>query len=1033
MEPKRRFLDLLRHSQGVLFLAVLLVLLGRAPAQVQAASNSPYPPTLTAPADRANVSTMMPTFSWAAVPGATNYFIEISADPLFGSSTLDGYTTAATFIPDSAKYLKYGMTYYWRVTAYENGWSSTASVARRFTVTLQQSPSDGAFVTKPQITFAWNAAPGAIFYQFYWSQTTPINFGNNPTFTTGKTTLITTNLTADGPWFWAVCVYLRSGQRECPVYAKNVNPWVVTLTSGLPPAPTLSLPPKGYFFNYNQPELKWNAVPVGTPDFPFNYQVQIDTHADFSQPSCDQTVVTLYFDLSTTWCNLYDGKYNWRVRAVNQTGSAGKWSPVWQFTIDTVSPIPPALLSPADYSVSTASPKIFKWSKSSSDTISYELVVTSGNSTVLDETNLQGTSYPLTKKDPVLGAGDYQWYVTARDAAGNSNHTQNPFDFQIVTSLPPVPAVPALTTPAANGHINDPSFAWTLVGDPAVTAGLSSEIQVDDVAGFSEPTSYMLDDQTILPGDPTSVTLDPSILPDQWLDDPTGPYYWRVRAFDASSGYSSQWSAVRTFWFNNTPPNQPALLAPSEEAALSQLNPTFSWSPVPGAVKYDLQITDNSVSLPVVHVFKATSYTPPGHGLPYFGPVSWNLTAADAYGNLSQVSDDGTFTIYIQNTPAQGAIVTVARPNFKWSAYPGASSYNLIVKYADSLKTFFNVPVSGTNYTPPGNEALGPGKYVWQVVVNGAANPPTPPDNWVLYIKPSLPAAPTLISPANNALIGSAGQKMDHASWSNVAFEDHFELEISTSPKFILAVPVILPGNDVDYTITNPNLLPSTSGVYYWRVRGVNSDGAGGSWSSVHTFTLDLLRPAAPFLLSPASGGSVTNSHLMLTWSAISDAVAYDLVISPTDLPLPSDPAFPLPTHLGKVTSYKLPTTLGEGHYYWTVQAYDAAGNPSGYAFPQDFYILAGLNVPKPSPTPTVTIEATLTATPAPLATDAPPPAVTPTPIPAEPTEATPIPPATPTAAAPLATASASPTEVESLVPTETPVPTAATPPAAMP
>ena len=632
-----------------------------------------------------------------------------------------------------------------------------------------------------------------------------------------------------------------------------------------------------------------------------------------------------------------------------------------------------------------------------------------GATYTLDKPGLKTNAYNLNSKDPVIASGDYNWYVVAEDAASNTTH-ENPFYFKIAPLLPVIPAVPLLDKPAANSHINDATFSWMLTGDAATISGLTSEIQVDDRPGFSRSPSFMLYDGIIDHGGLSS-NLTASALDDPLLSDPTGPFYWRVRAYDAATGISSLWSVVRTFRFSVDKPGQPKLLSPGEGAYLSQRRPTFSWSAVPGAVSYDLQITNNSTTLPVITPITKTSYTLPASGQLDYGTVSWSVTARDAYGNLSDVSDPGTFQIFVQSLPLPGSITTNTRPVFSWSAYPGAGSYELIITNINDPANPSDVvsqPVGSTktSYRLSSDQRLKAGKYIWQVKVNGIDSP----TNWQLFIQPTLPAAPKLISPADKALIGK--EAISSVSWTNVAFADNFEIEISSSAQFSYAVPTSVPGNDVDLIITDPNPLPSTSGTYYWRVRRVNSDGASGSWGAVRSIKLDLDEPASPFLLSPANGGSVTNPQLTLTWSSIADAAGYDVVFAPGTLPPSTDPAFPQHTRLGKVTSYKLPATIGEGEYSWTVRAYDAAGNVSDWSFPNYLTILAGLSVHKtPTPTPTAPpVSPTLTVAPVE-------PSLTPTPTPTQPT-------VEPPAAAERTATPASPTdEPPTQKPTATPLP----------
>ena len=150
----------------------------------------------------------------------------------------------------------------------------------------------------------------------------------------------------------------------------------------------------------------------------------------------------------------------------------------------------------------------------------------------------------------------------------------------------------------------------------------------------------------------------------------------------------------------------------------------------------------------------------------------------------------------------------------------------------------------------------------------------------------------------------------------------------------------------------------------------------------MRTFTIDITPPAVPTPLSPVNGGSVTNPQLSLSWSKVSDAVSYDVLFTTGVQTDPNNNPYPPPTHLGNVTSYKLPVTISEGTYSWAVRAYDAAGNVSKWSVVQTFTVLAGQTVLK-TPTPTPSANPTLTATPVPTTI----PSASPTTQPTEPTD----------------------------------------------
>jgi hypothetical protein len=376
----------------------------------------------------------------------------------------------------------------------------------------------------------------------------------------------------------------------------------------------------------------------------------------------------------------------------------------------------------------------------------------------------------------------------------------------------------------------------------------------------------------------------------------------------------------------------------------------------------------------------------------------------------------GIFFIPIQISPAPGAILSQARPTFKWAAYPEATSYHLeVISLADPKNNEISADTTDTSYTAA-VDLTGP--YTWAVTVTDG-DPYAPPINDQFSITSGVPAAPVLLQPANKAIFGPIFPPI--MSWTNVAFAKNFEVQVSNSPSFSYlnpGAPLIL-GDPTKSTISAPiDLWPPSlpeNRHYYIRVRAINSDGAAGKWSAVHWFSFDVIPPAVPTPLSPHDKGAVTNPQLSLSWSKVPDAAGYEIEFAPGDLTDVNDSAFISSTLLGQATSYKLPVSIGEGDYSWAVQAYDAAGNSSGWSPVQTFTMLAGLSVPKtPMPTPSAAPSLTPTSIE---------PSLTPTPVPTQPTieppTATPIEPtvepSSATAQEPMATP----------VPTDTPEPLA--------
>ncbi len=112
----------------------------------------------------------------------------------------------------------------------------------------------------------------------------------------------------------------------------------VTVYYNTPPnTPALSAPADGAATQDTTPDLSWTAatpVDVDNGDT-ITYTLQVDNNADFSTPEFNQSAIAT---TTQTTSALLDGTYNWRVRAVDNSGLAGNWTASRTLIIDTQAP-----------------------------------------------------------------------------------------------------------------------------------------------------------------------------------------------------------------------------------------------------------------------------------------------------------------------------------------------------------------------------------------------------------------------------------------------------------------------------------------------------------------------------------------------------------------------------------------------------------------------------------------------------------------------------------------------------------------------
>lgn len=98
---------------------------------VKVAQGLPAAASLTAPADNATSQGLTPVLTWAAVPGAASYLVEVATDAGFANIVASGTVTTTSFNVTPA--LSATTTYFWRVRASNACGNGTYSATFRFT------------------------------------------------------------------------------------------------------------------------------------------------------------------------------------------------------------------------------------------------------------------------------------------------------------------------------------------------------------------------------------------------------------------------------------------------------------------------------------------------------------------------------------------------------------------------------------------------------------------------------------------------------------------------------------------------------------------------------------------------------------------------------------------------------------------------------------------------------------------------------------------------------------------------------------
>jgi hypothetical protein len=857
-------------------LAVALVL-------VAPAATAPLAPALTSPDDDATTAAL-PAFKWDAVADAATYEFELAGDPNFNSPILNLTTknTRAT-----AKDLVANGTYYWRVRGVTGGGTLGAwSEVRSFDLawTAQPSllmPANGATLTYPSepLELKWSVVPGAAEYLVRVA--TDPGLGSlvwGDPFETAATSFTLNDPLAPGTYYWGITPLDAEGHTGTPSSVASFNwSWPSTTT----PAVT-DLAASAEVFD---PRFSWDLVPGAA-----GYEVEVNFSSDWTESSkvcCDPIkgrISTLGTSLSPA-AVLANNTYYWRVRAIDASNNAGVWNegPTFTKTFDNVPPVTAPSIKNLRMRDNLADP--------ATDTDVGTTVVDTGVPIVIWDPVPGASSYQVNVTAYAGGACDWsaaEWddvatTVTAWTPLGWSRTTGDPYpsisiatDFtnQLTAGQEYCVRVRALDRSSASAGAsvvfgdwsylpanNQAAFRWN--GPPASTSCSPCSISGSDYgapltgATVGQMPLFTWDEvpgaesyYVLVSRDANFTTIidyaytrlpayAPRRSPSQSIGyaDETTLYYWAVLPAENANGSGVAadplTSSPQSFTKQSTPP---ALEGPIDDEAVNTPATEFQWSPVFGARRYRIQVSQNpTFSSPIDDVVTdSTAYTS-NTTYPSDTTLYWRVRA-DAENSTSSIvgltwSETGTFTkqlpkpVLDPGNPTTGSLL----PTIRWSTVPGAVSYDVhLVDPEGDAETFTNIPAPAGTFT----KLTGVGVATWQV----RANFPTD-SSAVVHGPYSLPGTftHTIPEPANPG--EEVGDRRLLFSWDSRPRADHYRVQVSTRADFLTTVETV----NTQTTAYAPLLTSGTytaGGTFYWRVAVVDTDSNVGDYTGGRSLTL---------------------------------------------------------------------------------------------------------------------------------------------------------------------------------------------------
>jgi hypothetical protein len=335
------------------------------------------------------------------------------------------------------------------------------------------------------------------------------------------------------------------------------------------------------------PTLSWTPA-VGA----VSYDVWITNLSTNTNPQLQTTVTGTQFTPATP---LGIGRYRAWVRSRSTSGQLSAWSSARDFQITTA-----PVLTPITTPVYSGQPSI-AWSELPG-AAKYDLWInnaSTGQTQVIRQTALTANSYQVTSD---LGLGKYTVWVRGLDISGTAGQWSTAMQFTSASRA-------VADSPGSPTFDSTPDFIWQPVPG-------ANRYEVSVVNRTTNAVAASAIGLTTTTWTPTSAL-------------PAGNYRWWVRGSSTTSGIVGAWSVPLDF----STGGRPVVLT---SGTTSDRTPTIQWTPVAGAVRYELWVSRLDGSGVVINVTNLTAavFTPASE----LAPASYRIWVR-AVSTTNVVSD----------------------------------------------------------------------------------------------------------------------------------------------------------------------------------------------------------------------------------------------------------------------------------------------------------------------------------------------------------------------------------------------------------
>jgi len=356
--------------------------------------------------------------------------------------------------------------------------------------------------------------------------------------------------------------------------------------------------------------------------------------------------------------------------------------------------------------------------------------------------------------------------------------------------------------------------------------------------------------------------------------------------------------------------NTPTPLTPS--GYIYQKKPTFTWTKVPNATSYSIQVYVSSGLVISKIVYPSACGTTQCSAvigpLPYVSQYFWRASAyMGGWGPWSE------YKYFTRLEPVMTLVwpkgtITTPNPYFQWKPVAGGTNYYIEVYKGSALyayKTVTNTSCNSTICSVLFTTSFTDGSYIWRVksYTEGSWNSFS---SYAYFTKTG--PLPTPIGPT-----GTIYQKYPTFTWTKVPGASNYAIQVYVTSSLVIhsVIPASACGTSQCSAVIGP--LPYVS-HYFWRASAYT--GGWGTWSGYKYFTrLDPI----PTLVWPFGAILVTDPYFQ--WKPLTGATHYNIELYNIN-GLYTIATVTSGNCSSTVCSVKLSNYLPLGNYYWRVKSY---------------------------------------------------------------------------------------------------------------